>query len=307
MGKRKNGNVVNGWINLDKPEGVTSTQAIGKVRRFLNAQKAGHAGTLDPLATGILPIALGEATKTIPYCQDALKTYSFTAVWGEARSTDDAEGEVIETSDHRPTDQEIQNILPQFTGDIEQTPPRFSAIKIDGKRAYDLARAGKEVEMKSRPAYIESLTLLEANQGHALFRCVCGKGTYMRSLARDMAKTLGTVGYITDLRREAVGCLTLDNAISLAKLEEIGNSALLPVEVVLDDIPALTLNQQEASRLKNGQTILFVSRPDVDRLYNAGIDMNDETAQALAVYEGKPIALVSVEGVEISPVRVFNL
>ncbi len=311
MARRRKGDIVNGWINLDKPEGMTSTQAIGKVRRFLNAQKVGHAGTLDPLATGILPIALGEATKTIPYCQDALKTYIFTVIWGEARNTDDAEGEITETSDNRPDEAAIKAALPRFTGGIEQTPPAFSAIKIDGQRAYDLARAGKEPEMKSRPAYINSLELLETapDNNSARFRCVCGKGTYMRSLARDMAKELGTVGYITDLRREAVGCFTLDSAISLAKLEEIGDSALLPVETVLDDIPALAISEQEASRLKNGQTLLFVARPDVDRLYNAGIDIDDieEDATALAVYKGKPIALVNIEGVEISPIRVLNL
>lgn len=316
MGKRRKGDIVNGWVNLDKPAGMTSTQAVGKVRRLLNAQKVGHAGTLDPLATGILPIALGEATKTIPYCQDALKTYSLSIIWGEARNTDDAEGEIIETSDKRPSDLEIEDILDQFTGDIEQTPPQFSAIKIDGQRAYDLARKGKEVEIKSRLVFIKLLELLENSPEKARFRCICGKGTYMRSLARDMAKALGTVGYIADLRREAVGHLTEENAISLAKIEEMADiaapetnvleSVLLPVETVLDDIPALALNQQEAARLKNGQKLLFVARPDVERLHNAGIDMEDDVP-ALAVLDGKPIALITVDGAEISPVRVLNL
>ncbi len=311
MARHKKGNIVNGWINLDKPAGMGSTTAVAKVRRALNAQKVGHAGTLDPLATGILPIALGEATKTIPFCQDGLKTYKFSAIWGEARATDDAEGDVTETSDNRPAAEDVQAILPQFIGDIEQIPPAFSAIKIDGQRAYDLARNGEMPEMKSRPAYIESLELLETHPDKATFRCVCGKGTYMRSLARDMAKALGTVGYITDLRREAVGPFTLENAISLAKLEEIDNSSpldsvLLPVETVLDDIPALALNEREASQLKNGQKLSFISRPDVERLQKAGFDLDTE-ATALALYNGKPIALVTVQGVEIQPVRVLNL
>lgn len=311
MGKRK-GDIINGWINLDKPSGLSSSDAVNIVRRSLNAQKAGHGGTLDPLATGILPIALGEATKTIPFCQDHLKTYSFDVIWGQARDTDDAEGKIIETSDHRPTEEDIRTILPQFTGDIEQTPPQFSAIKIDGERAYDLARSGQQVDIKSRPVYIETLALIETFPDYARFQCLCGKGTYMRSLARDMAIELGTVGYISNLRRESVGPFTMENAISLANIKEIGDIAgleedvLLPVETVLDDIPALDLNQQEASRLKNGQKLLFIARPDVDRLYNAGIDL-EEDATVLALYNGKPVALVTVAGAEISPIRVLNL
>ncbi len=311
MGRRRKGNIVNGWINLGKPPEMSSSDAVNIVRRTLNAQKAGHGGTLDPLATGILPIALGEATKTIPYCQDHLKTYSFTVIWGEARDTDDAEGEVIETSPHRPSEQEILDILPRFTGNIQQIPPQYSAIKVDGERAYDLAREGVELELASRPVYIEALDLVEAGLDSARFLCICGKGTYMRSLARDMAKALGTAGYIAGLRREAVGPFTLENSISLAKLKEISDIApledvLLPIETVLDDIPALALNEREAAQLKNGQKLLFISRPDVDRLYRAGL--NPETdATALAVYNGKPIALVMVEGAEISPVRVLNL
>lgn len=311
MGRRRKGNIVNGWVNLDKPPELSSSDAVNIVRRSLNAQKAGHGGTLDPLATGILPIALGEATKTIPYCQDHLKTYSFSVIWGEARDTDDAEGAIIETSDHRPAAADIKGVLPQFTGNIEQIPPKYSAIKIDGERAYDLARDGQDVEIKARPVYVQSLELLDAAPEKAQFRCICGKGTYMRSLARDMAQALGTVGYIADLRREAVGPFSVENSISLAKIKEIGDIArledvLLPVETVLDDIPALALNQQEASRLKNGQKLLFIARPDVDRLHQAGIDLEDE-ATALAVYDGKPIALVAVNGAEIQPVRVLNL
>ncbi len=312
MGRRKKGDIVNGWVNLDKPFDMTSTDALARVRRALNAQKAGHGGTLDPLATGILPIALGEATKTIPYCQDAFKIYKFDVIWGVARSTDDAEGDIVARSDVRPAAEDVKDCLSAFIGDIQQTPPRFSAIKIEGQRAYDLARAGEEIEMLPRPVYIESLEMLAFENGFATFRAVCGKGTYMRSLARDLAEKLGTVGHIANLRREAVGALTEKTSISLEKLEEYAHSArldeiLLPVETVLDDIPALAVNEREAVQLKNGQKLLFISRPDIDRLHGAGIDFDDEYATALAVYRNKPIAVVSVNGTELQPLRVLNL
>lgn len=311
MSRKKKGQIVNGWINLDKPEGLGSTQAVGKVRRLFDAQKVGHGGTLDPLATGILPIALGEATKTILYCQDHIKVYSFAACWGEARNTDDAEGEVIATSDIRPTQAEIEAILLRFTGEISQIPPQFSAIKVDGERAYDLARDGETVELAARTVYIEHIEIIDFNNDMPRFRVVCGKGTYIRSLVRDMAQTLGTVGYIRDLRRESVGPLTQKTAISLEKLEELANSgrleeALLPVETVLADIPALALNMQEAARLKNGQMLSFIARPDLERLNKAGIDWKQGDT-ALAVLNGQPVALVSIEGPEIHPVRVLNL
>lgn len=301
--KRK-GLPINGWIALDKPLGLTSTQAIGKVRRIMNAAKIGHGGTLDPLATGILPIALGEATKTIPYIQDHIKTYTFTVTWGEQRSTDDAEGDIIATSPVIPSEQAILAALPRFTGDILQTPPQFSAIKIDGERAYDIARDGGEVKMKERPVYIESLDLIAAAGNTAIFRCICGKGTYIRSLGRDLALFLGTVGYISALRRDRVGPMGPENAISLEKLEEIHDSALLPVDLVLDGIPALRLTQQEVVRLKNGQKLSFVSRPDVERLKTLDLHSGDT---ALAVYDGKPVALVTINGIDIQPVRVLNL
>ncbi len=311
MGRSKKGQIVNGWINLDKPEGLGSTQAVGKVRRLFDAQKVGHGGTLDPLATGILPIALGEATKTIPYCQDHIKVYSFAACWGEQRNTDDAEGEVIATSPVRPTEEQIQAILPRFTGEIEQVPPKFSAIKIDGERAYDLARDGEDIELSARTVYIEHIEIIEFNSETPRFRVVCGKGTYIRSLVRDMALALGTVGYIRDLRREAVGPLTQKTAISLEKLQELADSArleeaLLPVETVLADIPALALSTQEAARLKNGQALTFIARPDIERLEKAGIDWKAGDT-ALAVLQGTPVALVDVEGPNIHPVRVLNL
>lgn len=315
MGRRnKKGQKINGWVNLDKPVGLTSTQAIGKVRRFLNAQKAGHAGTLDPLATGILPIALGEATKTIPFAQDHHKTYEFTITWGEQRDTDDTEGEVIATSDVRPARADIEALLAEFTGDIEQVPPKFSAIKIDGQRAYDMARAGEDVVLTSRPVFVESLELLETRDDEADLRMVCGKGTYVRSLARDMAIKLGTVGYISALRRCAVGPFELSNSISLEKLEELSNSApagagapdgvLLPLETVLDDIPALALKEDELSDLRNGRSVSFVSKPDFERIKAAGVE-NGQTA--IAMFEDIAVALVEREGPNIKPVRVFNI
>lgn len=314
MARKRKGSKIDGWINLDKPYDMTSTQAVAIVRRLFDAQKAGHAGTLDPLATGILPIALGEATKTVPFAQDRMKCYSFTVKWGEARYTDDAEGDVIATSPVRPDEDAIRAALPAFIGEISQVPPRFSAIKIDGARAYDLARAGAEVEMKSRIVYIEAIELVEHNDDSARLSMWCGKGTYVRSLARDLAERLGTVGYVADLRREAVGPFTLDNAISLDKLKEFGDSArldelLLPVQTALDDIPALAINEREAMRLKNGQTLSFISRPDMERLYGCGLspDGSGFDADVLALYQDKPIALVRVQGGNIQPVRVLNL
>jgi tRNA pseudouridine55 synthase len=311
MGRRRKGDIVNGWVNLDKPAGLGSTQAVSIVRRLYNAQKAGHAGTLDPLASGILPIALGEATKTVNYSQDSLKTYAFTIVWGEERTTGDSEGETTAISDKRPTVAEIKAALPQFIGYINQIPPQYSAVKIDGERAYDIARSGGVADIQPREVYIESIALLETRENEADFRCICGKGTYIRSLAVDIAHALGTVGYVANLRREAVGALNLNNSISLDKLREIADSAaldelLLPVETVLDDIPALALNDSEAAKLRNGQKLLFVSRMDFERLSRLGIDAQEES-EALATCHGTPVALVLVKGAEIFPLRVLNL
>jgi tRNA pseudouridine55 synthase len=311
MGRNKKGDAVNGWVNFDKPYGMTSTQAVGKVRRLMNALKIGHAGTLDPLATGVLPIALGEATKTIPFAQDAAKTYSFTVTWGEQRDTDDAEGQVITTSPHRPSEADILKILPQFMGEIDQIPPLFSAIKINGARAYDLARNGEIPDLKSRIVFIQNLELMACRKNEADFFMECGKGTYVRSLARDMAETLGTKGYISALRREKVGCFGAKNAISLDKLEALDygaarNVALLPLQTVLDDIPALALKQDETARLRSGQMLQFISRGDFERLTKIGLgQMNPVTA--LAVFNGAPVALVEQEKADIRPLRVFNL
>lgn len=312
MGRRKKGDKINGWVNLDKPAGLTSTQALGKLRRILNAQKAGHAGTLDPLATGILPIALGEATKTIPFVQDATKIYSFTVKWGKATDTEDSEGDVIAKSEARPDLEAVQSTLPQFIGEIEQIPPKFSAIKIDGQRAYDLARDGQDIEMKSRIVDIKSLEILELRDDDADFRVTCGKGTYVRSLARDIAIALGTYGHITMLRRERVGYFSLENTISLDFLAEIDDKAtlekyVLPLETPLDDIPALPILEKEALHIRNGQKLAFTSKPDYDRLVSAGLDENKEPITALAVLNGKALGLLEVTGPYAQPIRIFNV
>ena len=306
-------NKISGWINLNKPEGVTSNDAVMILKRALGFPKIGHAGTLDPLAAGILPIALGEATKLVQYMMEDDKVYLFDVTWGESRTTDDREGTVVDTSDIRPTDDQIKAILGDFKGTIQQRPPAFSAIKVDGKRAYDMARAGEEVELAERPVNIYELDLTESTPATATFRCVCGKGTYVRSLARDIAEKLGTKGYVSRLIRENVGPFGLNDAISLDFFRETSDkdhleSIVLPVQTVLDDIPELAVNDTEATRLKNGQKITFISRPDVDRLVKAGHDIkNPDAGLMIAVHHNKALAMLEVIGVEAQPVRVFNL
>jgi tRNA pseudouridine55 synthase len=307
-------NKINGWINLNKPLDMTSTQAVGKVKKILGMKKVGHAGTLDPLATGILPIAVGEATKTVQYLQNRDKGYEFTVTWGKATDTDDAEGEVIATSDVIPSKEVIESALPAFIGTIDQVPPKYSAIKINGERAYDLARDGVEFEMQTRKVNIYDLRLISCNDTSATISMTCGKGTYVRSLARDLALKLGTYGYVTMLKRTFVGGFTLENAITFDKLEEIVNNNLahedlMGVERALDDIPALPLSVNEASRLRNGQKIIFSAKPDLERLNAHGI--NPLTAKdeiVLAVNDnGKPLGLVRMNGVSAKPERLFNL
>ncbi len=317
MGRRKKGLKIDGWINFHKPVGMTSTQAVGKIRYALKAQKAGHGGTLDPLASGILPIALGEATKTVNYAQDAIKTYHFTVTWGEQRSTDDSEGEIIASSDTRPTQEQIKALLPQFIGEITQTPPQFSAVKIDGQRAYDLAREGEKVEIKSRQVFIESLDILKHEGDTTSFECICGKGTYIRSIARDMGGILECHGYISALKRTKVGVFDLDSAISLDIFEQMIdnpaqekdlNGVVLPLQTVLDDIPALALKDQEAALMKNGNAISLLSKTDLARLEALGIDWrSDDITTALATFDDLAFAMVEIEGARIHPVRVFNL
>lgn len=313
MARKPKGNKIDGWVNLNKPVGMTSTQALAAVKRALRPQKAGHAGTLDPLASGILPIALGEATKTVPYVQDGIKTYHFTVTWGEQRTTDDAEGPVLYQSPDRPARAAVEALLPTFTGEIQQIPPQFSAIKVDGERAYDLARDGESVNLQPRTVYIEQIEIIEHSEAETSFRCVCGKGTYVRSLARDMGARLGCYGYISRLERAAVGPFTLENAISLDIFQNnddkpLAEQVLLPLQTALDDIPVLALREQEAARLKNGNALSFLSKPDLDRMTDAGIEWNGQhSVTVLATYDKKAIALVEVEGPELHPIRIFNV
>ena len=301
MARRKKGDKIDGWVVLDKPVGLGSTPAVSRVRRLFGAQKAGHGGTLDPLASGVLPIALGEATKTVPFVMDGRKEYRFTLKFGESRSTEDAEGDVTATSDARPTDDAIRAALGQFLGEIEQVPPAYSALKIDGQRAYDLARSGETVEMKPRRVLIDGLALMaRPDRDHADFVVTCGKGTYIRSLGRDLAVALGTVGHLSALRRTAAGPFREEAAISLPKLEALGHipallGALVPVVTALDDIPALALTETQADQLRHGQPVLLTR--DVPP---SGTLVRAESGEKL-------VALVRSDGASLQPVRVFNL
>jgi tRNA pseudouridine55 synthase len=294
------------WVVLDKPEGMTSTQAVARVKRLFKADKAGHAGTLDPLASGLLPIALGEATKTVSFAMDGRKLYRFTVQWGEERSSDDREGPVTATSDGRPTHAAVEAILGQFRGEIMQVPPAFSAIKIAGERAYDLARSGEAVDLAPRPIFIERLDLIDCpDADHAVFEAECGKGTYIRSLARDMGRVLGCLGHVAVLRRVRVGPFLEADMISLEKLAAMSHKApvlmamtgvLRPLETVLDGIPALAVKDAEAQRLKQGQPVLL-------RGANAPI----AEAAVLVTWGGKPLGLCSIEQGALKPKRLFNL
>ena len=266
MARQKQGRKLDGWIILDKPQGITSTQALNKVKRALDAQKAGHGGTLDPLATGILPLAFGAATKTVPYVMDSTKIYHFTLAFGQARDTDDAEGEVTATSEARPTDAQINAALPRFIGSIMQVPPAFSAIKVAGERAYDMARDGRPPELPPRPAQVDRFVLIDRpDADHAVFEVQSGKGVYMRALARDLALACGTVGYIATLRRLRVGPFLEANSVPLDFfLDSAQNPAtlaetMLPLETALDDIPALALEQAEFFLLSQGQALSLVA------------------------------------------------
>ena len=299
---------VHGWVVLDKPAGLSSAKAVAAVRRIFAAEKAGHAGTLDPLATGVLPIALGEATKAVAYLTEAAKSYRFTVAWGEARDTDDAAGKVVATSPVRPTADAIRAALPAFLGAIDQVPPVYSALKVGGRRAYALARADRPPVLAARPVRVDRLALAAIpDPDHATFEVDCGKGFYIRSLARDLAVALGTVGHVAELIRTAVGPFTLEGAISLAKLDLLGHSAagseyLFPVETALDDIPALALTESEADRLKCGQPIPIPRSADREagRIFAEG-------AVVCATAGGKVVAFTRVDGDLVRPVRVLNL
>ncbi len=306
--RRRSGQPINGWINVDKPIGVTSAACVNRVRRAIDAAKLGHAGTLDPAASGVLPIALGEATKTMPYVVDSNKKYVFTINWGERRDTDDDQGQVVETSDRRPSEAEIRAALPKFTGEISQVPPAYSAIKVDGARAYTLARAGEDVALAPRQISILAFELLDMPDSDcARFAVESGKGAYMRALARDLAAALGTCGHLSNLRRSAVGPFSEEDAISLEKLEELGHSAaafptLLPIETALDGIPALALSVKEAAQLRNGQAVPVLRPQDREQIEAVG-----DAGIVLAVEAATPVALARVDGIQIRPVRVLNL
>jgi tRNA pseudouridine55 synthase len=302
MSRRKKGRAVHGWLVLDKPAAMTSTHAVAAVRRAFDARKAGHAGTLDPLATGVLPVALGEATKTVPYAVDGEKAYRFTVRWGEETDTDDAEGRVVATSSNRVAAAQIEAVLPRFVGEFLQTPPAFSAIKVDGERAYDLARAGEAVALEARPVRIDMLKLVDMPSADtAVFEAQCGKGTYVRALARDLGRTLGCLGHITALRRTRVASFTDADAVALTELQatagEGGEKALgllLPVEAALSGLAVLDVGQNDASRLLRGQAVLVRGRdaPMPGATY--------------ATCKGNLIAVGRIERGEMHPTRVFN-
>jgi len=302
-GTRK-GRPINGWLIVDKDEGATSTWVVGAVKRAINAQKAGHGGTLDPLATGILPIALGEATKTVPYVMDSTKAYRFTLCFGESRDTDDAEGAVTGTSGLRPETAEIEAALGSFVGTIMQRPPDYAAVKIRGERAYDIARRGDVVEIEPREVRIDELRLVERpDADHAVLEMACGKGAYVRAIARDLGRQLGCLAHVTQLRRTRVGPFGLDRAVRLETLERLVADdalpqALVPVATALAGIPALAVTEPQAIRLRAGQPIV-VSPQLVDGEVGEGTAIKVLNAGGL-------VALARLEGAELTPLRIFH-
>lgn len=305
MARRKKGQPINGWLILDKPLGLTSTQALARVKRLFDAQKAGHAGTLDPLATGVLPIAFGEATKTVSFAVDGEKSYAFAVRWGAETTTDDAEGEVTQRSDKRPGEGEILALLPRFTGEIMQVPPQFSAVKIDGERAYDLARDGEEVILDARPVQIAALRLIDMpNADTAVFEADCGKGTYVRAIARDMGRALGCFGHVIELRRTRVGPFEEGDAWSLEEIAQeaeagrldMADGPLLPVEMALRSLPELNVTPSDAGKLARGIAVLIRGR---DAPVLSGL--------MYATCQGRIVALGEIEKGALHPIRVFNL
>ncbi len=301
MARRKKGRDISGWVVVDKPAGMSSTNVVGKVRWAFNANKAGHAGTLDPEATGILAVALGEATKTVPFVTDAQKAYEFTVKFGEATNTDDTEGEVIATSDTRPSDAEIEAALPAFVGEIMQVPPQFSAVKIDGQRAYAMARAGEEVDIAARPLFVERLEMIaRADADHATFEMECGKGGYVRSIARDLGAALGCFGHVLTLRRIWSGPFTLEDAVPLDRINDMARTqeldeVLLPLEVGLADLPECRVSAEGAARLANGNPGTVISSEA------------DFGEMAWASFQGRPVAVGVYRSGELAPTRVFRL
>ncbi len=300
MGRKRKGREVSGWLVVDKPAGITSTSVVNKVRWAFQAQKAGHAGTLDPAATGVLAVALGEATKTVPYITDALKCYRFTVTFGSATTTDDAEGEVIETSALRPSDEEIATALAAFRGEISQVPPQFSAVKVEGERAYDLAREGEQMDLAARPLWVESLDLIaRPDPDHVELEMVCGKGGYVRSIARDLGRALGCLGHVHHLRRTWSGPFDADKGLSLTRIDELAqteaiDSHLLPLELGLADLPELKATAEGAARLRNGNPGMVIA---------SDLEYGDE---AWASYQGRAVAVGRYMGGELHPSRVFK-
>ncbi len=300
MGRKRKGRDISGWLVVDKPAGVTSTSVVNKVRWAFDAKKAGHAGTLDPAATGVLAVALGEATKTVPYITDALKCYRFQMRLGAATTTDDAEGEGIETSALRPSDDEIRAALVAFRGEIEQVPPQFSAVKVDGARAYDLAREGETMDLAARPLWVESLELIaRPDADHAELEMVCGKGGYVRSIARDLGRALGCLGHVAWLRRTWSGPFDAEDGIGLEQIDaeartEALDAHLLPLETGLADLPELKATPEGAARLRNGNPGMVIA---------SDVEYGDE---AWASFEGRAIAVGSYRAGELHPSRVFN-
>ncbi|MCX7557974.1 tRNA pseudouridine(55) synthase TruB [Sulfitobacter sp. F26204] len=301
MGRTRKGRDISGWLVVDKPAGPTSTAVVNKVRWALEAKKAGHAGTLDPEATGVLAIALGEATKTVPYITDALKAYEFTVRLGVATNTDDAEGEVLASSDQRPDDDAIKGALANFIGDIEQVPPQFSAVKIDGERAYKRARDGEEMQIAARPLYVESLLLTDRpDADHVTLEMVCGKGGYVRSIARDLGAELGCFGHVRELRRIWSGPFEASDGLSMEQIDAIARTPeldthLLPLEQGLVDLPEVKATAEGATRLRNGNPGMVIA-PDVE--------YGDE---CWASYDGRAVAVGRYKSGELHPSRVFNI
>lgn len=301
MARKRKGRDISGWLVVDKPAGPTSTAVVNKVRWALDARKAGHAGTLDPEATGVLAIALGEATKTVPYITDALKAYEFIVRLGIATNTDDAEGEELGRSDLRPDDEAIKAALADFIGDIQQVPPQFSAVKIDGQRAYKRARDGEEMELAARPLFVESLLLTDRpDADHVTLEMVCGKGGYVRSIARDLGQKLGCLGHVRDLRRIWSGPFDVTDGLSLDQITEMARTPeldqhLQPLEIGLDDLPEVKATAEGATRLRNGNPGMVIA---------SGVEYGDE---CWASFEGQAVAVGRFKAGELHPSRVFNL
>lgn len=310
--RKRKGDPVHGWLCLDKPLEMTSTQAVGKLKRLYNAAKVGHGGTLDPLATGILPIAFGNATKTVAWAMDADKEYIFTVAWGISTASYDAEGVEIARSDVRPTREAILEVLPGFVGEIEQVPPKFSAIKVDGKRAYDLARDGEDFELDGRVVTVRRAELVEALDGEATFRVWSGKGFYVRAMARDLAKQLGTEGHITLLRRISVGVFNEENAVTFEELDVLAEAAnrdglfdfLAPIETALEAVPLVDVSPDDAGQILNGQAVLLL--PHVVEHWKDNRSTNpDDDRLAVAMDGERAVALGEVRAGRFQPVKVF--